>query len=114
MSQTQDDSVEIQDDPGTVDENFARVVLILPWVAILAALIAGIGAVFTGLVTLDVTITGSVSAQYLVTTLVRPIAYGLAAALGLVYLLAAAKEWGIAPIRWIANAARDYNPEQRN
>lgn len=105
---------EIQDDPGSLDENFARVILILPWLAILAVIGAAIGAVFTGMIVIDVTITGSVSAQYLVSTFARPLAYGVAAALGLVYVLAAAKEWGIAPIRWITNAARDYQPDRRD
>lgn len=100
----------VQNDPGKADEYFARLIIIAPWALAVAALITLNVAMTMRMLVFDVTITGSVNAQYALNTIVKPIAFGLAALLGLAYILATAKEWGLSPIRKLADLAKDYNP----
>lgn len=92
----------IEDDSGTADEWFARLILFSPFLAFILAAIGFTALALTGRLTFDVTIDGTVS--------ITPFVYGIAILVGLSYVLAAAKEWGIAPVAWISSAARDYRP----
>jgi hypothetical protein len=98
----ENEPLRVQDDPGSADEWFARAILATPFVLLLVAAIGGAVLVALGQVTLDVTVAGTIP--------VRPLVLGFAALLGLSYVLAAAKEWGIRPVKWVAGAARDYRP----
>jgi len=100
----------IQDDPGKVDEYFARAIIIAPWAIALVALLAINTAMAMRMLVFDVTITGTLPAEYVVNTVVKPVVFGFAVLFGLAYLLATAKEWGLSPIKKIANLAKDYNP----
>jgi len=107
------DAPQIQDDPGSADEWIARTILLVPWVTLLLAVVGVISATLTGLITFDVAIEGTLSVQYLFNTFAKPLYYGLLAIFVGSYVLAAAKEWGIKPIQWLANAAEGYNPRNR-
>jgi hypothetical protein len=97
---------QVQDDPGPWDEWFARAILITPFLVLLVAALGTAVLVMTGAVGFDVTIDGSIS--------IGPLVYGFAALVGLSYVLAAAKEWGIAPVTWVASAAAGYRNDDRN
>jgi hypothetical protein len=102
---TENRRVRVQDDPGSADEWFARGILITPFVILLVGATAVGVLVWSGQIALDVTLNGSIS--------IGPLVYGFAGLVGVVYVLAAAKEWGIAPVKWVAGAARDYRPNDR-
>lgn len=99
---TENQPVRVQDDPGSADEWFARGILITPFVLLVVGATAVGVLVWSGQIDLDVTVGGTIS--------IGPLVYGFAALVGVVYVLAAAKEWGIAPVKWVAGAARDYRP----
>jgi hypothetical protein len=96
----------IRDHPGQADEWFARAIIATPFVLLLVGGVATAVLVWTGQVTLDVTVAGTIP--------VRPLVLGFAALVGGAYVLAAAKEWGIRPVKWVANAARDYDPDSNS
>lgn len=96
------DPLRVQDDPGSADEWFARAIIATPFVLLLVGGVVAAVLVSTGQVTLDVTISGTIP--------VRPLVLGFGVLLGLSYVLAAAKEWGISPVKWVAGAAQNYRP----
>jgi hypothetical protein len=99
-----DGPVRIEDDPGRADEWFARAIIATPFVLLfVAGVVAGV-LVWTGQIGFDVTIDGSIS--------ITPLVYGTGGLLALVYLLAAAKEWGVRPVMWVASAARNHRPPE--
>jgi len=100
----------IQDDSGRADEWFARFIIIAPWLLGAVTIVTTYGLAAMGMVTFDVVITGSLSIQYLLNVLVKPLVWVGGGLITLVYLLAIAKEWGLAPIAWIGKAAKNYNP----
>lgn len=104
VAASENDPIQVQDDPGPWDEWFARAILITPFVLLLVAALGTAALVMTGAVGFDVTIDGSIS--------IGPLVYGFAALVGLSYVLAAAKEWGIAPVKWIASAAAGYRNDE--
>ena len=100
----------VQDDPGRVDEYFARAIIIAPWAIAVVALLALNTAMAMSMLTFNITITGQASATYVINTIVKPLAFGFGALIGLAYLLAITKEWGLKPIKTLLNMAENYNP----
>jgi hypothetical protein len=91
--------------PGRADEIVNRIILIAPWVVILAG-VAYLG--YTGSLSTDIQIVGNVP--------VAPLVYGLGLILGATYALALMKFYGAAPVAWVFtkahNLAKNYNPEE--
>jgi len=100
----------IEDDPGSADEWFARVIIILPFALLLLGGITAAVIVSTGMVTLNYSITGTISIGFLVSTVLRPVLYVFGGLMGAAYLLAMAKEWGLRPLGWLLEMAANYNP----
>jgi len=97
---------DIKDQQGPWDEIVNRIILLTPFVILLA----GTGyLIYTGSISVgQVTISGTIP--------VRPIALGVGVLLGFTWLLALAKFYGLAPVTWLGeklhNIAKNYNPDQ--
>lgn len=102
-----DEAPEIEDKPGPWDNILNSVILIAPWVAIVAAL--GY-VIYTGSLSTDIVLTGEVPIQ--------PFAYAGGALIAVTYLLALMKFYGMAPLAYIFkrahNLATNYNPPDDN
>lgn len=90
--------MKIKEHEGKWDEALAAFIILSPFLTTIGFLVFGIS---TGMITVgDVTVTGNIPIQ--------PLVYGMSGLLGLTYFLALAKVFGIKPIKWIANTARNY------
>lgn len=118
MSASEGEMPEIEDDPGTADEWFARLIIAIPFLILGLASAAFVGLIYTGYIPVNVTIDGTINAQSAFNTVVRPILLVTAAVMLLAFVLALMKEYGTNPVVWVvervANLARNYNPPEEN
>jgi hypothetical protein len=102
---TSDQPPQIKDHPGRWDERFAMFIVATPFVLLLLGGSVASYLLVVGRITVDAELGGTVSLQ--------PLVLPIGAAFGLVFVLSVMKIYGIAPVEWVANAARDYNPPRR-
>lgn len=111
------DAPTIEDDKGSWDEWVARVVIVAPFAMLFVAVVTAAGLMATGVIGVNVTIEGSISASNAFNTVVAPLVLLFGGLLGLTWLLALMKEYGMNPVVWlvqrIGNAAANYNPRKR-
>lgn len=115
---TSNEAPEIEDDEGPWDERVARTIILAPFIMLFVAVLTVAGLVATGVIGVNVTIEGSVAASTIFNRVLAPLSLLFGGLLGLTWLLALMKEYGVNPVMWvvqrIANLARDYNPNQEN
>jgi len=100
-----DDAPQVQDIKGKWDEVVSAVILVAPWVVILAV---GLWTITTGSLTTDIRIAGEIPVFWL--------ALGAGVLMGATYVLAMLKFFGSKPVAWLGNKlhniARDYKPDE--
>jgi len=112
-AETFEDAPQIRDYPGPWDEVVNRLIIVL----LPAGVVGSAGYLFlSDSIRVTYAITGEIPASLVFRRLVVPVAYGVGAALLVLYALALMKFYGSNPFAWVVekvrNAARDYNPEE--
>lgn len=107
---------KIKEQKGPWDERVAYAILITPFALLtLGVVLLGV-LTLTGTISINVGISGSLSASNVFNSVVAPLILLFGALLGLTWLLALMKVFGANPVVWvvqrIANAATNYNPPQ--
>jgi hypothetical protein len=99
-----DEAPDIKDHRGRWDEYLAGFIVVAPFILLLVGGLVLAALILTGEIDIgNITLGGTIP--------VGIISLGVAGMVGLTWLLAVMKIFGIAPVAWIANAANDYSNE---